>query len=88
MKLPTSTVSWKYYTSVNKLKLYIGQLLLSIVFWGIYMINNSYNPKGGNIYVYKETGIITLVLAITFFVLFIKNIIKNRKKQHNESSIK
>lgn len=89
MNLPTSTISWKYYTSINKLKVHIEQLLLTIVFFGIYILNYSYNPKGSsNIYVRRTIGIIALFWGTVFFILFIINIIKSRKKIYNESSIK
>lgn len=88
MNLPTSTVSWKYYTSINKLKLHIEQLLLTILFFGIYIYNNSYNPKGSNnIYTNTVIKTITFCLGTIFLIFFIINIIKSRKKTYNNSSI-
>lgn len=89
MNLPTSTISWKYYTSINKLKLHIEQLLLALLSFGIYIVINSYNPKGNNnIYTNKIIRIATFCLGTIFLVLFIINTIKNRKKAYNKSSIK
>ena len=89
MNLPTSTVSWKYYTCINKVKIHIEQLLLTIFFGGIYILNYSYNPKGSNnIYKERTIGRMALFCSIIFFIFFIINFIKNRKKIYNESSIK
>ncbi len=86
---PTSTVSWKYYKSMDILKSNIKKEFISLILIMIYILINSYKPKGSEkIYLKNGVKVVTFILILVNGVCLIKNRLKNRKKTIKKSSNK
>ena len=86
---PTSTVSWKYYKSMDMLKSNIEKGFMCLILVISFILNNNYRPKGNvKISLKKELNIVIIILFLFNMFYLIKNQIKSHKNTIKKSSIK